>query len=164
MQSLAQDLKTGLNSIKPSKVLDARQIKGRVLFVVLLSGAAIILSQSEIVNPSDFQTLADIRDKALSAFEDEAAEQSSSQEINMTGNIFGKPSLAILNENKMDIMLYPGVGAGSLARNTDPIERVFQKSQAGEAAAVPSELYIESLPPENKDIIKKYFMILSEIE
>jgi len=62
----------------------------------------------------------------------------------------------------MEIMLYPGMGAGSLARNTQPVERVFQKSQAGEASAVPSELYIESLPPENKDIIKRYFTILSE--
>jgi hypothetical protein len=33
---------------------------------------------------------------------------------------------------------------------------------AGEAAAVPSELYIESLPPENKEIIKKYFEILAK--
>lgn len=164
MKSLAQELKAGLNSIKPSAILDSRQIKGRALIIVLLSGAAIILSQSEIVNPSDFQALAEIRDKALSALQDEAAEQSSSQEVNLTGNIFGKPSLAVLNENKMDIMLYPGLGAGSLARNTDPIERAFRKSQAGEAAAVPSELYIESLPPENKDIIKRYFMILSEIK
>jgi hypothetical protein len=164
MQSLAQELKAGLNSIKPAAILDNRQIKGRALFLMLLSGAAIILSQSEIVNPSDFQALAEIRDKALSALQEEAVEQSSTQVINLTDNIFGKPSLAVLNENKMDIMLYPGIGAGSLARNTDPIERVFQKSQAGEAAAVPSELYIESLPPQNKDIIKRYFMILSEIE
>jgi hypothetical protein len=59
-------------------------------------------------------------------------------------------------------MLYPGMGAGSLATNTDPIERAFQKSQVGEVTAVPSELYIESLPPENRDIIKRYFLILSE--
>jgi len=56
------------------------------------------------------------------------------------------------------------MGAGSLARNTDPIERAFQKSQVGEVTAVPSELYIESLPPENRDIIKRYFLILSENE
>jgi len=114
------------------------------------------------VTPSDFQSLADLRDKALSAFESETPAQSTSAERNLTGNLFGNPSLAILNENKMEIVLYPGIGAGSLARNTQPVERVFQKSQAGEASAVPSELYIESLPPENKDIIKRYFTILSE--
>ena len=164
MQSLAQELKVSLNSIKPTAILDSREIKSRALFLVILLGAATILSKSDIVNPSDFQALTEIRDKALSAFEDNAEEESPSHEINLTGNIFGRPSLAVLNENKMDIMLYPGMGAGSLARNTDPVERAFQKSQVGEVKAVPSELYIESLPPENRDIIKRYFLILSENE
>ena len=164
MQSLAQELKVSLNSIKPTAILDSREIKSRALFIVILLGAATILSKSEIVNPSDFQALTEIRDKALSAYEDKAEEKNPSYEINLTGNIFGKPSLAVLNENKMDIMLYPGMGAGSLARNTDPIERAFQKSQVGEVTVVPSELYIESLPPENRDIIKRYFLILSENE
>lgn len=162
MQDLARELKASLNTINPSKILDTRPIKGRMLAIALLSVAAIVLAQSEIVTPSDFQTLSDIRDKALSMIDNENQMQNKSHEINLTGNIFGKPSLAVLNENKMEIMLYPGIGAGSLARNTEPVERVFQKSQAGEAAAVPSELYIESLPPENKDIIKKYFTILSQ--
>jgi hypothetical protein len=164
MQSLAQELKVSLNSIKPPTILDSRQIRSRALFLMILLVAATILNKSEIVNPSDFQALTEIRDRALSAFEDKAEEETPSHEINLTGNIFGKPSLAVLNENKMDIMLYPGMGAGSLARNTDPIERAFQKSQVGEVAAVPSELYIESLPPENREIIKRYFMILSENE
>jgi hypothetical protein len=163
MQNLANEIKASLNKIKPSEILNSRQISGRAFAIVLISGAAILLAQSEIVTPSDFQSLADLRDKALSAFENVRPAESTNQEINLTGNLFGNPSLAVLNENKMEIMLYPGIGAGSLARNTEPVERVFQQSQAGEAAAVPSELYIESLPPENKDIIKKYFTILSQL-
>jgi hypothetical protein len=164
MQNLASEIKASLIKIKPSEILNSRQISSRALAIVILSGAAIILAQSEIVSPSDFQSLADLRDRAISAFENVPPEQSTSQERNLTGNLFGNPSLAVLNENKMEIMLYPGIGAGSLARNTQPIERVFQQSQAGEAAAVPSELYIESLPPENKDIIKRYFTFLSQSE
>lgn len=162
MQNLAKETNASLNKIKASEILNSRQISSRALAIVIISGAAILLAQSEIVNPSDFQSLADLRDKALSAFENEKPAQSTSQEINLTGNLFGNPSLAVLNENKMEIMLYPGIGAGSIARNTQPVERVFQQSQTGEAAAVSSELYIESLPPENKDIIKKYFTILSQ--
>ncbi|HPT37391.1 MAG TPA: hypothetical protein PLZ44_03765, partial [Methanothrix sp.] len=131
MQDLARELKASLNTINPSKMLDTRQIKGRMLAIAILSVAAIVLAQSEIVTPSDFQTLSDIRDKALSMIDNENQMQNKSHEINLTGNIFGKPSLAVLNENKMEIMLYPGIGAGSLARNTEPVERVFQKSQAG---------------------------------
>jgi hypothetical protein len=163
MQNLATEIRASLDKIKPSDILNSRQIRSRALAIVLISAAAILLAQSEIVTPSDFQSLADLRDKALSAFENVTPAESKGQEINLTGNLFGNPSLAVLNENKMEIMLYPGIGAGSLARNTEPVERVFQQSQAGEAAAVPSELYIESLPPENKDIIKKYFTILSQL-
>jgi hypothetical protein len=162
MQNLAREIKESLNKIKPSEILNSRQISSRAFAIALISSAAILLAQSEIVTPSDFQSLADLRDKALSAFENKTQAQSTSEERNLTGNLFGNPSLAILNENKMEIVLYPGIGAGSLARNTQPVERVFQQSQAGVAAAVPSELYIESLPPENKDIIKKYFTILSQ--
>jgi len=162
MQDLAREIKASLNRIKPSDILNSRRISSRALIIVIISGAAILLAQSDIINPSDFQSLADLRDRALSAFENEMPTQSANQEINLTGNLFGNPSLAILNENKMEIMLYPGMGAGSLARNTEPVERVFSQSQAGDATAVPSELYIESLPPENKDIIKRYFTILSQ--
>ena len=162
MQDLAKEIKASLNRIKTSDILNSRQISSRAFAIVLISGVVILLAQSEIVTISDFQSLADLRDKALSVFENEIPKQSTSQEINLTGNLFGNPSLAVLNENKMEIMLYPGMGAGSLARNTEPVERVFSQSQAGDVAAVPSELYIESLPPENKDIIKKYFTILSQ--
>ncbi|MDD2835135.1 MAG: hypothetical protein PHY05_03205 [Methanothrix sp.] len=162
MQDLARDLKASLNKIKPSDILNSRRISSRAFAIVIIAGAAILLAQSEIINPSDFQSLADLRDKALSAFENEMPAQNANQEINLTGNLFGNPSLAVLNENKMEIMLYPGIGAGSLARNTEPVERVFSQSQAGDATAVPSELYIESLPPENRDIIKRYFTILSQ--
>ena len=162
MQDLAREIKANLNKIKPSDILNSRRISSRAVAIILVSGAAILLAQSEIINPSDFQSLADLRDKALSAFENEIPTQNENQEINLTGNLFGNPSLAVLNENKMEIMLYPGIGAGSLARNTEPVERVFSQSQAGDATAVPSELYIESLPPENRDIIKRYFTILSQ--
>jgi hypothetical protein len=162
MQNLASELKVSLNMIKPSKILETRQIKGRALAIAILLAGAVVLAQSDIVTPSDFQTLSDLRDKALSALGEENGDQTPNHTINLTGNIFGKPSLAVLNENKVEIKLDPGMGAGSLARNTEPIQRAFGKSQAGEAAAVPSELYIESLPPENRDIIKKYFTHLSE--
>ena len=163
MQSLANELKVSLVGIKPLQILDKRRISNRAIVTVILSVIAILLAQSEIVTPADFQSLIDLKDKAVGAFQTEpAAPPNTNSERNLSGNLFGNPSLAVLNENKLDLVLTPGVGAGSIARNTEPVQRVFQQSQAGEAAAVPSELYIESLPPQNKEIIKKYFTILSQ--
>jgi hypothetical protein len=163
MQSLAKELKVSLVGIRPLQILDKRRISNRAIVTVILSVIAILLAQSEIVTPADFQSLVDLKDKAVGAFQTEpAAPPNTNSERNLSGNLFGNPSLAVLNENKLDLVLTPGVGAGSIARNTEPVQRVFQQSQAGEAAAVPSELYIESLPPQNKEIIKKYFTILSQ--
>ena len=163
MQNLAKELKVILVGIKPMQILDKSQISYRAVVVVLLSTAAILLSQTEIVTPADFQSLVDLKDRAAGAFQnDPPIPPASNLERSLSGNLFGKPSLAVLNENKLNLVLTPGVGAGSIARNTEPVQRVFQQSQAGDAAAVPSELYIESLPPQNKEIIKKYFTLLSQ--
>ncbi len=162
MQKLAGDLKRILTGIKPSQILNSRKIKLRALSLAVLLIVATVLAQSESVNDPDFQSLANLREKITSAIEKEEPKESNIQPRNESGNLFRNPSLAVLDENKLELVLDPGTGAGSLARNVNPIERVFQKSQAGESSAVPSQLYIESLPPENREIIKKYFTILPE--
>jgi len=164
MQSLAEDLKASLEKIKPSRVFNQKQISSRIIVAVLLSAITIFIAQSQIsadITPADLQSLSDLKDKVFGPGEGE--KQAHESETNLTGNLYGKPSLAVLNENKLELSLYPGVGAGSISRKSEPKERTFQQSLAGEAAAVPSELYIESLPPENKEIIKRYFVELSRL-
>jgi hypothetical protein len=164
MESLAKEIKSSLSRIRPSEIISQKRIAYRVLLAVILSGITLFIGQSQItadITPADFQSISDLKDKAFGVFQkDKNSDTSTTQ--NLSTNLFGKPSLAVLSESKMELLLYPGVGAGSMARNTEPVERAFQKSLAGEAAIVPSELYIETLPPENKEIIKKYFTILSE--
>lgn len=162
MQSLAGELKDGLVGIKPSEILNRRQIGIRVIMALVLSGITIFIAVSQIsadITPADFQSISELRDRALGMFQNETPEQKA--EVNLSGNIYGKPSLAVLNEDKLELVLFPGMGAGSRARSTQPVERLFSQTQAGEVAPVPSELYIESLPPENKEIIKRYFETLA---
>jgi hypothetical protein len=163
MQKLAEELKASLSKIKPSEILKWRQINIRAALTVILAGATVFLAQSQIsadITPSDFQSLSDLRDRALGLFQNETPSQPA--QVNLSGNIYGKPSLAVLNEEKLELMLYPGIGAGSRSRSTESVNRLFQPSQAEDVTAVPSELYIESLPPQNKEIIKRYFEILAE--
>jgi hypothetical protein len=163
MQKLAEELKASLSRIKPSEILKWRQINIRAALTVILAGATVFLAQSQIsadITPSDFQSLSDLRDRALGLFQNETPSQPA--QVNLSGNIYGKPSLAVLNEEKLQLMLYPGIGAGSRSRSAEPVNRLFQQSQAEDVTAVPSELYIESLPPQNKEIIKRYFEILAE--
>ncbi len=162
MHSLATELKGVLSRIKPQKILNPRRIYMRLVVVVLLSGTAILIAHSQIgadITRADFPAFPDPIERALGAVQGETP--TPANEENLSPNLYGKPSLAVLSENRMELLLYPGSGAGSMARNTEPVERAFQQSTAGVAAAVPSELYIESLPSQNKEIIKRYFEILN---
>ncbi len=163
MQRLAEELKAPLARIKPSEILNCRQINIRAAMAVILAGATVFLAQSQIsadITPSDFQSLADLKDRALDLFQNDT--QSEPVQPNLSGNIYGNPSLAVLNEEKLQLTLYPGIGTGSQASSSESIDRLFQQSAAEDAAAVPSELYIESLPPQNKEIVKRYFNNLAE--
>jgi hypothetical protein len=130
--------------------------------VILLAAATIFVAQSQIsadITPADFQAISDIRDRAMDLLQNEPSQPTS--QVNFSGNIYGNPSLAILNEAKLELVLYPGQGAGSMSQRSEPLDRLFSQSPPGEASAVPSELYIESLPPQNREIIKRYFEMLS---
>lgn len=162
MQSLAEETKLSLVGIKSSQILDRKQLISRVAAVIILLTIAILLAQGGVVETADLQSIIDLKNRAASVFQEDEPKQSVSANENLSENLFGNPSLAVLNENKMPLVLSPGTGTGSIPINTKPVERIFQQSQAGEAAAVPSELYIESLPSQNREIIKKYFIILSK--
>jgi hypothetical protein len=165
MQSLAEDLKMGLAAVNPSKIFNWRQLRIRAALAIVLACATIFIAQSQIsadITPNDFQSIADLKDRVSGIFQNQTPSQRPPPSANLSGNIYGKPSLAVLNENKLQLELYPGIGAGSIARNTTPTQYQFQQSTPGEAAAVPSDLYIESLPPQNREIIKKYFETLAQ--
>lgn len=163
MQSLAREVKTRLEKVKSSKILTWRQAHIRMGLAALLLGTAIFIAHSQIsadISPADFQSISDLRDRALGLFRNDSSNQNPSK-VNLSGNIYGKPSLAVLSEAKLELQLYPGMGAGSMAVKSEPENRLFQQSPPGEVKAVPTELYIESLPPEDREIVKRYFVILS---
>jgi hypothetical protein len=164
MQRLANEVKAGLADLRSSQILDWRSVYIRTGLGALLLGAAIFITHSQIgadISPADFQSISDLKDKALGIFQSEPSAQNAAK-VNLSGNIYGKPSLAVLSEAKLELQLYPGLGVGSMAMASEPENHLFQQSLPGEAKAVPAELYIESLPPENREIIKRYFEALAK--
>lgn len=165
MQRLAREVKARLASIKSSQILNWHTVYIRTGLGALFLGVAIFIAYSQIgadISPADFQSISDFKDKALGLFQSESSAQNAAK-VNLTGNIYGKPSLAVLGESKLELQLYPGLAVGSVAVASEPENHLFQQSLPSEAKAVPAELYIESLPPENREIIKRYFSTLPDI-
>jgi hypothetical protein len=164
MHSLAKEVKSKLARIKSSQIFNWRRVYLRAGLAALLLGTAIFIAQSQIgadISPADFRSISDLTDKALGIFQNEPSAQNTAK-VNLSGNIYGKPSLAVLSESKLELQLYPGMGAGSMAVPSEPENHLFGQSTPGEAKAVPAELYIETLPPENREIIKRYFDSLAK--
>ncbi len=158
MQHLAVELKTSLAAINPSRILQWRLVNTRIMALAIATAATIFIAQSQIsadITPADLRSLSDLKDEVQGIFGEKP--QPHSQNVNLSGEIYGKPSLAVLQENKLQLEIYPGLSPGSKATPSEQVSRNFQQSQGAEASAVPSQLYIESLPPKNKEIVKRYF-------
>ena len=162
MQHLAMELKASLTAINPSRILQWRLVNTRIMALAIAAAAATLIAQSQIsadITPADLRSLSDLKDQVQGILGEKPQPQG--QNVNLSGEIYVKPSLAILQENKLQLELYPGLSPGSKATPSEQVNRNSQQSQVAEASAVPSQLYIESLPPENKEIVKRYFESLA---
>ncbi|NYT02016.1 MAG: hypothetical protein GKC10_04580 [Methanosarcinales archaeon] len=163
MERLAEEVRGALSRISPGDILDRRRLYLRLGSVVIIAGLAAFIIMGdigEIFEPPDFQPISDLVRGVGSDEVDSGVNGRSS--INLSGEIYGKPSLAVLEEANLELMLYPGGGTGSLARPAEEMDRLFQTAPPGQGVAVSSELYIESLPPQHREMIKRYFENLAK--
>jgi hypothetical protein len=170
MQSLAEDVKRRLSKVGAIDMINNRRLnfgnrsvpifQAKVGAVLLLFAFLMIFSQSqagEDISPQPFKALTDLREKASDLFGEEELPDDGASSAGISGDIYGEPSLAVLEEVNLELVLYPGSAAGFRSKETEPMDRLFTTSEGGEGMAVPTDLYIESLPPQHREIIKKYF-------
>ena len=170
MRSLAEDVKMRLSKVGAIDLINNRRLnfgdksvpifQAKAAAMVLLLTFAVIFSQSqagEEISPQPFKSLTDLRDRAADLFGEEELPEEGASGQEISGEIYGKPSLAVLEEVNLELVLYPGSAAGFRSKETDPMDRLFQTSEPGVGVAVPTDLYIESLPPQHREIIKRYF-------
>jgi len=75
----------------------------------------VIFSQSqagEEISPQPFKSLTDLRDRAADLFGSEELSEDGASAAGISGEIYGKPSLAVLEEVNLELILYPGSAAG----------------------------------------------------
>jgi hypothetical protein len=170
MQSLARDVKRRLSKLGAVDLINNRRLsfgnrsvpvfQAKVGAVLLLLAFVAIFSQSqagEEISPQPFKALTDLRDRAADIFGEEELPEEGASSTGISGDIYGKPSIAVLEEVNLELVLYPGSAAGFSSKETNPMDRLFTTSEPGVGVAVPTDLYIESLPPQHREIIKRYF-------
>jgi len=177
MEHLAEDVRRGLALVRSADLIKRSRftlgglsmplLHLKTISAVILFGALLIISHSQIgedISPPNLQPLEELRDKATSLFQEKDLSDQGDEGPDIPGDIYGKPSLAVLDEVNLELLLYSGTGAGSLSRETETMSHFFQTAHPGEGVAVPTELYIESLPSQHREIVKRYFENLAEID
>jgi hypothetical protein len=150
--------------LKEDDILEKKRLHQRVVATLILFTGAALISHSHLgldLTPADFQGVVDVKDQFMDLFSP-GPEGLEGGSRNLSGGIYGEPSLAVLQEAKLELQLYPGSGPGSRAKETAPMEHLFQTSPLGQGVAVPADVYIESLPAQHKEIIKRYFENLAK--
>jgi len=163
MERLAEEVKGALSRISSGDILNRRRLYLRLGSVVIIASLAAFIIMGDIgadFNPADFRAISDM--VSGGGADEGGAAMNGKGSINLSGEIYGKPSLAVLEEANLELELYPGGGTGSLARPAEEEDRLFQTAPPGQGVAVSSELYIESLPPQHRDMIKRYFENLAK--
>lgn len=161
IRDLGDKISREMDSVRCSSFLETRKVAGKIFLSIFL--ALIILSAANF----KFVVLPELK-KPVSAVEKAQAGvgkvgAGKAPEARVFGEgareIFGAPSIAKIEGEKLSLELYPGAGEIKLR---DLNERKFSESPLLAAGASPAEAFSENVPQEYEEVIRAYFEKLSE--
>ncbi len=163
-----------ISSVRWSKIISKNGLIMLVMASVVLTGVVSFVSSPDaprLMTPEQIEsaiTPADEDEREAAA--DEARYQQMLSELGYEAGsgeseiaqIYGKPSVAVIEGTSIELMMFSDAGIGQSARRTESDQVNFISGTVYAATPVSSETYIDKLPEENRDLIKAYFMEMAE--
>lgn len=165
VKDLSDRISEEMESVRYSSFISGRKVAGKVLLCALLSFFILLLSFSNFELRIPYmaeEQFGVIREKpAVEGAGKEGAGRTAVgvQTQPAEEDIFGAPSVAKIEGEKLSLELYPGAGEIKLR---DIKERKFSESQPLAAGASPAEAFSENVPQEYEEVIRAYFEKLTE--
>ncbi len=153
VRDLSDKISREMDSVRYSSFLNSKKAAGKILLSIFL--AFIILSIT-----FKFDVL--LVEKPVSAVEEaQAGEAPGAGGLGESTiqDIFGAPSVAKIEGEKLELELYPGAGEIKLR---DIKERKFSEVQHSAAGISPAEAFSEDIPEKYENIVRVYFEKLAE--
>jgi hypothetical protein len=163
-----------ISSVKWSKIISKNGLIMLVIASVILTGVVSFASSPDaprLMTPEQIESaITPADDDEREAAADEARYQQMLSEIGYEAGsgdseiaqIYGKPSVAVIEGTSIELMMFSDAGVGQSARRTESDQVNFVSGTVYAATPVSSETYIDKLPVENRDLIKEYFMTMAE--
>ncbi|MCK4812202.1 MAG: hypothetical protein KAS74_08015 [Methanosarcinales archaeon] len=163
-----------ISSVRWSKIISKNGLIMLVMISVVMAGVVSFVSSPDaprLMTPEQIESAimpADEDEREAAA--DEARYQQMLSELGYEAGsgeseiaqIYGKPSVAVIEGTSIELMMFSDAGVGQSARRTEIDQVNFISGTVYAATPVSSETYIDKLPEENRDLIKAYFMEMAE--
>jgi len=164
-----------INTVKKSAIIGRT---GLLLLVAAIAGEAVLVTfisspdAPHLYTPEEVEAMLPPVDAAgRDAAIDEAHYQQIMTELGSDSgggegdaDIYGKPSVAVIEGTNIELVMFSNEGVGRSSRRADEELRKFTSGANYAANPVSAETYIDKLPEENRDIIRQYFVRMAEIE
>ncbi|MCK5109688.1 MAG: hypothetical protein KAR25_08350, partial [Methanosarcinales archaeon] len=163
-----------ISSVKWSKIISKNGLIMLVMASVMLVGVVSFASSPDaprLMTPEQVESaITPANEDEREAAADEERYQQMLSELGYEAGsgdseiaqIYGKPSVAVIEGTSIELMMFSDAGVGQSARRTDSDQVNFISGTVYAATPVSSETYIDKLPEENRDLIKAYFMTMAE--
>ncbi|HIE31349.1 MAG TPA: hypothetical protein EYP67_03080 [Methanosarcinales archaeon] len=163
-----------ISSVRWSKIISKTGLIILLMASVMLSGVVSFVSSPDaphLVTPEQIESMITPADEAeREAAAEEARYQQMLSELGYESGsgeseiaqIYGKPSVAVIEGTSIELVMFSDAGIGQSARRTESDQVDFISGTVYTATPVSSETYIDKLPEENRDLIREYFMEIAE--
>ncbi len=174
VDDLAEGVSIDAGSVRRSAIISKKGLFLRMVASLVLVSLLMFVSSPDaprFIPPEELesmitpQTDAEREEAADEAHQQQLMSELGSESGSGSGDaeIYGKPSVAVIEGTNIELVMFSDAGVGHSSRRTESEPISFISGTVYAATPVSSETYIDRLPEENRDLIKQYFMEMAEI-
>jgi len=174
VDDLAGEVSIDTGSVRRSAIISKKGIIFRAAASLVLVSLLMFVSSPDaprFMTPEELESMiTPPTDEEREEAADEAHQQQLLSELGSESGsgsgdaeIYGKPSVAVIEGTNIELVMFSDAGVGHSSRRTESEPISFISGTVYAATPVSSETYIDRLPEENRDLIKQYFMAMAEI-
>nr|QNT35610.1 hypothetical protein BFFPPMPJ_00015 [uncultured Methanosarcinales archaeon] len=174
VDDLAEGVSIDAVSVRRSAIIGKKGLFLRMVASLVLVSLLMFISSPDaprFMTPEELESMiTPPTDEEREEAADEAHQQQLMSELGSESGsgssdveIYGKPSVAVIEGTNIELVMFSDAGVGHSSRRTESEPISFISGTVYAATPVSSETYIDRLPEENRDLIKQYFMEMAEI-
>ena len=173
VDDLADGVSIDAGSVRRSAIISKKGLIFRAAASLVLVSLLMFVSSPDaprFITPEELESMITPQtDEEREEAADEAHQQQLMSELGSESGsgsgdaeIYGKPSVAVIEGTNIELVMFSDAGVGHSSRRTESEPISFISGTVYAATPVSSETYIDRLPEENRDLIKQYFMEMAE--